>query len=77
MQKVDGDVKAVGGQRRTAGLVDVPFVFSAGVLAKSGDQITCIVEIVEFGSQIRLAGRRRTPLISASRGTLPRFGRGG
>ena len=74
--EVDGDVEAVGGQRRPAGLVDVPFVLSAGVLAKSGDQVTRIVEVVEFGSQICLpAGVER--LDQCFPGTLPRISRRG
>ena len=38
--EVDGDAEAVRGQRRAAGLVNVPFVLPAGVLAKGCDEIS-------------------------------------
>jgi len=47
--EVDGDVEAMRGQPGTAGLIDMPFVLAAGIIAKGRDQITRIVEIIQFG----------------------------
>ena len=76
MQKSMATSRPCAASAARHGLVGVPFVLPAGVLAKGGDQVTRVVVVVEFGSQIRApAGVER--LQQRFAGTLPRVGRGG
>ena len=51
--EVNGDVEAVRGQGRAAGLVDVPFVLAAGVLTQGRDEISRVLVVIELGSEVR------------------------
>ena len=54
--EVDGNIQAVGGQRRAGGLVGVPFVPPAGVVEHAREEVSGVAVVVEFGDELGAGG---------------------